>query len=133
MFFSVLSSNVSEKKNNISSNKPEKFPISILNAPKQRFRVPKKLPSLLDLNEHPKGETSQQKESFPFELALNCDCIEKTNMLLESRNSSESVSTTDDDNSKYLLTEEKDGLDISNGVVSILNIITCKVRNKFDN
>lgn len=133
MIFSTFSSNLSENINKISSNKSQKFPLSILNAPRQRFRVPKKFPSRLDLNEHAKRGESQKKESFPFELASNCDFIEKTIIPLESRNSSDSVSTTDDDNSKYLLTEEKDGLDISNGVVSILNIITRKVRNEFDN
>ena len=94
---------------------------SLLRAPVQRYRVPKKIPTFLDLNK------STKKEKFiSFELVSKLDTLQSP-----VRPSNESVSTTDEEQEGKSINKEEVFTPMNGVVVSILDIISHKVS--FDN
>lgn len=105
----------------ICSSKSPIYSDSILRAPKQRYKIPKRIPTLLDLNKDTK------KEKF-----ISFDIVSKLNKLSKEtiRPSNESTSTADEEHETPIINREEVFTPM-NGVVSILDIISHKVS--FDN
>ena len=110
----MICSSQSQSSTTISSD-------SLLRAPVQRYRVPKRIPTFLDLNQKPK------KEKFiSFELVSKLDTLQ-----IPLRPSNESVSTTDEEHDSTSINKEEVFTPMNGVVVSILDIISHKVS--FDN
>ena len=89
----------------------------LLLAPKPRFKIPKRIPTLLDLNKETKNE-----KYISFDLLSKLDTLPKC----VSRPSSESVSTNDEEHENNFVNKEEDCIPRNGVVVSVLDIISQK-------